>query len=253
MAKFYWDVQQGTPEWFELRSFIPTASEFDSVITPGKGELAAARKKYACRIIAARIMNWQAESLEQIRHIMDGKQNEPLAVAQLELIENIETFPIGFVTTDDGRFGASPDRVTEIGPDRSSIGITIEVKSPTIPKQFEYMLLGHGDAYRCQVQGQLYVAEADKAIFYSYSPRMPPYRIETGRDEPFIRKLKACLEQFGDELDEMTERARSLGVFQAFREVRTPVDAELGEEAKRNRPAVQMMVSNALEGDRWEP
>ncbi len=203
------DVVQGTPAWFKLRAGRPTASDFHHIITPKKGELAAARHKYACRLIAERLLNWQAESLEGIRAIQQGKLLEPFAVQQLEFSTGIETRPVGFLTTDDGRFGASPDRMV-------GMTATVEIKCPTAPRHLEYLLLGHDEAYRCQVQGQLWVAEADKGIFYSYSDRMPPCHGETGRDEAFIRRLVGCLEQFSDELAAMTERALSLGVFQAF-------------------------------------
>lgn len=230
MPRFHWNLKQGTVDWYNLRLGIPTASEFDKIITPKKGELASARHKYACRLISERLLNWQADSLEKIDHIAAGKENEPFAVAQLELTYDFETRPVGFVTSNDGRFGASPDRVAEVAADLMAVGTVIECKCPTIPKQMEYLLLGHDDAYRCQVQGQLYVAEADKAIFYAYSQRMPAYRVESGRDDAFIKRLADGLEQFSDELEEMTERAKRLGAFQAFEQMKTPVDAELGED-----------------------
>ena len=109
--------------------------------------------------------------------------------------------------------------------------MTVECKCPTIPKQFEYLLLGHDAAYRCQVQGQLWVAEADKAIFLSYNSRTPDYMIETGRDEPFIKKLSDALEQFSDELEALMEKARKLGAYQAFSELLAPLDAAFDEAA----------------------
>lgn len=223
MAKFHFDVDQGSADWFKLRAGIPTASEFDKVITPQQMKLSAQRRPYQCRLIAERLLNWQAESLDKVKHIMEGKENEPNAVAQLEFVAEIETRKVGFVTTDDGRFGASPDRLV-VGRN-----VVVEVKCPTIPKQLEYLLLPRDDAYRCQVQGQLFVAEADEAIFYAYQPRMPAHMLRTNRDEEFIGKLHAALEQFSDELEEMTERARSLGIYQAFAEVVTPAEAELGD------------------------
>jgi hypothetical protein len=248
MPRFYWDVEQGTAAWFKLRAGIPTASEFDKVITPKKGELAAARLKYACRLIAERLLNWQAESLETIKHIEAGKANEPFAVAALEEICEIETHRVGFITSDDGRFGASPDRVLGINASRDGVAGVLEVKSPTIVKQFEYLLLGHDDAYRCQVQGQLYVAQADKAIFYAHNPRMPHHLVESGRDEPFIRKLADGLEQFSDELEEMTERAVSLGSYQAFAEMVAPVDREYQENADIQRVSLGENLEDFLAG-----
>jgi hypothetical protein len=222
MAQFDWIVQQGSADWFKLRSGIPTASEFDKIITPAKGLIAEARWKYACRLVAERLMNWQAESLDKIEHIEEGRANEPLAVAQFELVNEVETRRVGFVRTDDGRFGASPDRV--IGAEASQVDVVLEIKAPTIPVQFEYLLLGQGSAYRCQVAGQLWVAEADKAIWYSYHPRMPPCMVETGRDEPFIAKLRDALEQFSDELEALTAKARTLGLYQPFESILPPAE-----------------------------
>lgn len=249
MARFDWSVVQGSPEWFRMHCTIPTASEFDKILTPKKCELAAARFKYACRIVAARVMNWQPDSLDKVEHILAGKENEPLAAAQLALLEDIELRTIGFVRTNDGRFGASPDRVAGVSAAMDRVDATVELKCPTIPTQIEYLLLGHAEAYRCQVQGQLYVAEADKAIFYSYNPRMPAYHVETGRDEPFIRKLADALEQFSDELEALTEKAKSLGVYQAFETIAPPVEAERGDDIRDLEPA-GVIVERVLSGDR---
>lgn len=216
------DVEQGTAPWFKLRSGTPTASEFHLILTPKKQELAEARHKYACRLIAERLLRWQSESLDYVKHVEEGKSKEGAAVHQLEFVTGLQTRKVGFITTDDLRFGASPDRIA------GNNDITIEIKAPTIPKQFEYLLLGHDDAYICQVQGQLHVAEADKAIFYSYHERTPAYMIETGRNQPFIKKLADALERFSDELEALTEKARSLGMFQAFAEIVTPAEKELG-------------------------
>lgn len=224
MPKLYFDVDQGSAEWYKLRSHIPTASEFSSILTPAKMQLSTARFKYQARIVAARLLNWQADSLEKIDHIADGKAFEPLAVGQMELINGIKTQKLGFATTNDGRFGASPDRVMMVG---DAVGITAECKCPTIPVQMERLLFGHGTDYAVQVAGQLWVCEADKAIFFSFNPRMPPYMVETGRDEAMIGKLVAALEQFSDELEALTEKAKALGMFQAFAEVLPPADTEL--------------------------
>lgn len=228
MPKLFWDLDQGSAQWYALRARIPTASEFNHIITPKTQKLSESRHKYACRIIAGRLLNWQADSLDKIQHIADGKAMEPFAVGQMEIIHDIETKPLGFATTDDGRFGASPDRVMMSG---DAIAVTAEVKCPTVPVQFERLLFGHDDAYRCQVMGQLWVTEADKAIFYSYNPRMPAYMVETGRDEAFIRKLSDALEQFSDELETLEEKARSLGAYQAFSELLTPAEIEVPTDA----------------------
>lgn len=226
MPIFHWDLQQGSPEWYRIRSRIPTSSEFHNVITPERGQLAKARLKYACRILAGRLLNWQADSLEKIENIADGKTNEPLAVAALEEIYEIDTRPVGLITTTDLRFAASPDRVAAVSRDGDSVGIVVEAKCPTIPTQMERLIFSDNDAYKAQRQGHLLISEADKAIFVSFHPQMPLYKVETGRDEPFLKKMADCLEAFWEELAEWEELARKLGLFQAFSDIRTPFDAE---------------------------
>lgn len=225
MPQFFWDLEQGSAAWYKARSGIPTASEFHNIMTPKTRKPAEARKKYAVRLILERIMNWQADSLNKIQHIADGRANEPLAVAKMELIFNVETRPVGFVKTDDGRFGASPDRASGISADKLHVGKVIEVKCPTPQVHMERFLFENTD-YIVQRQGQLLVAEADKAIFFSFNPRMPDYMIEDGRDEGFIRDLSDNLNRFSDELEEWTARARAWGPYQVFEEILPPAEIE---------------------------
>lgn len=241
MPKLYWDIDQGSGAWFNLHSTIPTASRFSDIITPTKMDMSAARKKYACQIIASRLLNWQPESLDKIKHIEEGRQKEPFAVAQLELIRNVETKKIGFITTDDGKFGASPDRVVMAG---DVVAITVEAKCPTIPVQFEYLLAERlstmepkskeAEVYRCQRQGQLFVGQADEAIFYSYNERTPACYARTYRDDAFIKKLSSALHQFDEELEELMEFAQSLGVYEKFVEMALPADRDLGDNIRRD-------------------
>ena len=51
MARFYWDLQQGSAAWFAARSGIPTASEFASIITPKKMEMAEAFDEVQERLV----------------------------------------------------------------------------------------------------------------------------------------------------------------------------------------------------------
>lgn len=219
MAHFHYDIQQGSAEWYKIRSGLPTAGSFHRIITPAKMQLSTQRQSYACQLIAERLLNWQSASLDHIKCIAEGKRLEPQAVVQLEKVIQISTTPVGFVTTDDGRFGASPDRVAGL---MASPNTVVECKCPTIPTQIEYLLFGPGTAYRAQVQGQLWVAEAERAIFYSYLERGPHCLVRTHRDEVFIKAMESCLEQFSDELEGWTERARSLGVWEAFAEIIPP-------------------------------
>lgn len=239
MPIFHWDMEQGSSQWFKAHQGVPSASQFHRIMTPKTRKMSEQRKSYACALILQEILNLQPQSLETNENIRAGKENEPKAVADLELIFGIETIPVGFVTTDDGRFGASPDRVVIACPPVSGeefarVDVVVECKCPTPLVQMDHLLFGDDDAYRCQRQGQLLVAEADKAIFFSYNPRMPPYMVEDGRDELFLRELKVSLEIFWGELQNWKEKAVSLGAYQAFPEFLTPLDAERGNQRMRD-------------------
>ena len=242
MAQFYWDVKQGTAEWYKLRSGIPTASEFHHIMTPAKRKPSESRKKYGVRLVLERLMKWQADSLDKIGHIADGKANEPLAVAKMELIFNIETKPVGFVKTNDGRFGASPDRAANLSP-TGKVYTVVEVKCPTPQVQMERFLFPD-EAYICQRQGQLLVAEADKAIFFSFNPRMPDYMVTDSRDEGFLRDLRDNLERFSDELEGWTEQARAWGPYQAFEDVLPPAEVEHATNLAAGLPADNGLMSD---------
>ena len=247
MPHIYWDLEQGSGDWYRLRSTIPTSSRFSDVMTPKTMKPAAARKRYACEIIASRLMRWQADSLEKIEHIEAGKAGEPIAIAQLELIREIDCKKLGFVKSTDLRFGASPDRVVMAG---DTIQITIEAKVPTVPIQMTYLLEAElaamepktdaSEPYKCQRQGHLLVCEAEEAIFYSYNPRMPAVYTRDHRDEAFIRKLADCLERFHDEVEELELVARKKGAFQAFADILTPAEIAAPTDAD---------VQAALEAD----
>ena len=232
-----WDLDQGSADWSKMRSEIPTASEFSSVMTPKTRKLSERRKDYACRIIAARLLNWQPDSLDRVRHIEEGKRKEPIAVGLLEAEHQIKTRPVGFVRTNDKRFGASPDRVVVSG---DAIKTSVELKCPQIPTQFRYLLYGHDDEYVTQVQGQIWVCEADHALFQSFHERTPPYTVATNRDEDFIRDLSKCLDQFSDELETLYEKAKSLGDYQEFERWLSPAE----KEAVPDDEAVQRAIDS---------
>ena len=78
------------------------------------------------------------------------------------------------------------------------------------------LLYGPGEQYRPQVQGQMLVGGFDYIHFWSWHPNMPPAHRVTVRDDLYLKKLKAELAFFCDELDAETERARSFGPYLAF-------------------------------------
>lgn len=216
MAIFH-PVEQGSGEWFAARCGIPTASQFHKIITP-TGELSTTARTYAHYLVAEALLGRSLETESALEWIARGRELEPEAGRMYELREEVDCGPGGFFTTDDGRIGASPDRLLAGG--RAGL----EIKCPSPQVHIGYLLGDLGDHYRPQVQGQLWVCEFEYVDLWSYHPEMPPALVRTHRDEAFIGKLAAALTEFCDHLDALRERARALGLFAAPKRVLTPTD-----------------------------
>jgi len=211
-------IEHGSAEWYAKRIGIPTASNFDKIITPKTAEPSKSAPKYMYRLIAERLLNEPTDDeLGYVQWVDHGKGQEPNAVAQFQF--NIATRPLepgGFITTDDGRLGCSPDRLF---PGHKE---AVEVKCPAPWTQIGYLLDGPDEAYRPQVQGQMLVGEFDAVHFYSWHPRMPAFHKITLPDAGYLAKMRDILSTFCDVLDQYTERARALGAYAVVRRVETP-------------------------------
>lgn len=187
------DCIQGTTEWLNRRAGIPTASEFDKILTPG-GKPSKSAEPYMFALLAERMMGHPR--IEAVSRWMDrGSQMEAEAVSFYEFQRECETVKVGFITNDAGTIGASPDRlVGESG--------LVEIKVPAEHTHVRYLLKKAVDeAYYPQVQGQLWVAEREWADILSYHPEMPPALIRVERDERFIETLSAAVIAFSGLLE----------------------------------------------------
>ena len=209
-------VEQGTPEWFALRIGKPTASCFDKIITPAKGELSKQARGYAFKLVAETLLNRSLDDIGNLEWVARGKELEPAAVKMYEFAEGVQTRQLGFVTTDDGMIGASPDRIVIGKP------IGVEIKCPAPQTHIGYMVDGFGDEYKVQVQGQMYVCKLEAVHRYSYHPEMPPVLDIAPRDDAYIAKMAVALAQFNEMMAEILSKVRERGFFAAREEVLTP-------------------------------
>lgn len=198
------DCEQGDCLWTEARLSIPTASEFKKIITPKKLELSKQADGYAFRLIAQELIGYSLESLDGLEHIERGKELEPEAVRRYEFDNDVKSVKVGFITTDDGKAGCSPDRL--VGNDGM-----VEIKCPA-PQTFVGCIVnGIDDEYICQKQGQLYVAEREWADVFFYHPQFQPIQKRFYRDEVFISKLAEALNKFSELKDKMMDMVKEHG------------------------------------------
>ncbi len=194
------DCVQGTDAWLRLRAGIPTASNFDKILTKS-GKKSTSQEKYMFALLAERMMGHPR--FEFMSHWMErGIEMEAKAVAYYEKQRDVDTVAVGFITDDLKRYGASPDRlVGESG--------LLQVKVPK-DETHAMFLLGSGsvfDEYKVQAIGELMVAKKDFNDLISWHPEMPEAIVRTERDESFIKLLEEAVLEFSDKLE---SKAREL-------------------------------------------
>jgi hypothetical protein len=187
------DYPQYSPEWRKARLGIPTASSFAKVMM-GKGT--KTRQDYLCRLVMERILGRSLDENVRTKWMEYGSKTEIEAVDAFHATQNLQTIPVGFLVSNDGRYGCSPDRAVK---DRLAL---VEIKCPAPWTHARYHIYGPGDDYTAQVQGQMLVTGFDKVYFFSYFPGLPPFKLETERDEKYIERLAKELENFCNELDQ---------------------------------------------------
>ena len=186
-------IEQRSQEWFLMRLGKPTASEFHKIVTP-KGELSKQASGYMCSLLAELMLGKPLDT-PQTEYMLRGTELEDGAIAAYEMVTGCETDRGGFVTTDDGMIGCSPDRLC--GKD----GI-LEMKVPAPNTHVSYLLSSEDfrQEKRCQIQGELYVCEREWVDLVSYHPEMPPVIVRCKRDDAYIKTLSTALSEFVDTL-----------------------------------------------------
>jgi len=180
----YIECVQGSREWLEARLGIPTASEFDRILTPKTLKPSAQAEKYLHQKVAEWATGQVVEVETRIYSMDRGIELEQEAVEFYELTTGYATTPAGFCLLDDRSAGASPDRFA------GEEGL-LEIKCPLASTHVGYLLAGTLPAdYVLQTQGQLYVTGRRWVDFLSYMPGLPPLLIRQ-RPEPVIQDALA--------------------------------------------------------------
>jgi hypothetical protein len=191
------DMAQGSAEWRKARLGIPTASSFHRIITPKTAKPSAQAEAYLHELLAELMLG---RPLDNISYpwMSRGSDLEEEAASWYEFETDTSTEVVGFCTTDDGRYGASPDRL--VGTDGG-----LELKCPSPAVHVKYLLYpkqGPDAEYRCQIMGQMLVTERKFVDIVSYHPDLPKVIIRVDRDEDYIALMRAALDDFCERLAE---------------------------------------------------
>lgn len=172
--------EQRSPEWYAARCGIPTASEFSKLVT-SKGEPSKTLSTYALTLAGEVFAGEPLETWEGNQWTERGKELEAEAINLYEFANDFKVDPVGFVTTDDGMAGCSPDGL--VGKDGM-----VEIKCLKPENHISAILYHekHGKSpttYVQQVQGQMLICERDWCDLIFYHPKLPMLTIRQTPDE----------------------------------------------------------------------
>ena len=221
------NMEQGSQEWHEKRLGIPTASQFDRILTPNKLTLSKSADKYMRELVAEYILgepndNFVSEPMQR------GIDLELEAVKCYEFKQDVDTEKVGLCLRDDGLVGCSPDRLVGVGGG-------LEIKTPMAPTHIGYLIEPESlvEEYKGQVQGALYITDAGHWDMLSYNPKMQEVIIRVYRDEKYITALDEALDGFLERLGLAKDKLKALGIT-GFMERRLAEEAEVDEAFNEN-------------------
>lgn len=185
-------MPQRSEEWFKARRGIPTASRFARILTPARGEPATAQGELIDELLAECLCPGEEAVVQHASADMEyGMRLEAEARCsyELEFAKGAEVKEVGFVLSDCGRFGGSPDAL--VGEDGG-----VELKVPTPAVHIGYLRAGVLPLkYKAQVHGYLVITGRAFWDFMSHARGLPPFLLRVKPDD-FTKKLAAELNHF---------------------------------------------------------
>jgi len=192
-------VEQGTPEWHQLRSGKVTASRVADILAKTKTGPSASRQNYLIELALQRTTGIIQESYSNAA-MEWGTQTEPQARVAYEVKSGNFVDQVAFIDHPNIEwFGCSPDGLV------SDKGL-IEIKCPNSPTHWEYFKSKEPPKkYFIQMQAQMAVTGKDWCDFVSFDPRMPERSqlliVRVNRDSNFINEMIVEIQQFLSEVE----------------------------------------------------
>ena len=188
----YEDLEQGTPEWFEARCGIPTASVVGKLLTAtGKVANNDTARTLTQSLIAERITG-RVEYTYPNRDMQRGTLLEPYA-RDLYAAHYAPVDEVGFMRLDGPEgwsLGYSPDGL--VGDD----GL-LEIKSRSPRIQINTIMWDRvPGANMAQLQAGLLVTGRDWIDYCSYSPGLPLYVKRVHPDRAWFTAINQAVEAF---------------------------------------------------------
>lgn len=193
------NCEQGTPEWYEARLGIPTASNFSKLVTSA-GATSKTFSDYAFDL-ASQILVDEQDPPVSTWQMQRGTDLEPYARDEYQARVLALVEEVGFCRHDDDNCGYSPDGF--VGDDGlvefkcvNQVSLTKILYKNEMPT-----------TYFQQVQGGLYVTDRKWCDFVVYHPEFTHGRDmfikRIYRNEEFIKSLKLHIDKVIEKRDEI--------------------------------------------------
>lgn len=189
------EVEQGGAEWKAARAGVVTGSAIDGVLTPATLKPSKSAG-YFLQIVAERLIGEPCDDFEGSAWTERGTEMEDEARRWYAFERGVEVARVGFITTDDGRVGCSPDGL--VGDDGG-----LELKCPAAKTHVGYALDPSTlvAAYRGQTQVFLYVTGRAWIDLVSFNPAIAPVIVRVTPDAVYQTALAEALSKFHERVD----------------------------------------------------
>lgn len=197
------DIEQNSEAWLRVRTGIPTASQFSTILAKGRdGGASVGRRTYMLKLAGEIITGEPMESFSS-DHTERGHAMEAEARDLYSFHTGAQLYRVAFIK--NGRTGCSPDSL--IGEDG---GVEIKTKLPHLLA--EVILKDEvPPEHKAQIQGTLWITKRAWWDIAIYWPKMPLFVRRVYRDEPYIQRLATEVDRFNDELDDVVEQIMCRG------------------------------------------
>jgi len=199
-------MEQYSPEWWEIRKGIPTASRASDLITAKTGVLSASAGPYINELIADRLGLGEPPK-DPTEWMIRGTELEPEARRFFTFETGLPVREVGFITNDDGTAGASPDSLVLVDEnDTTRFRAGLEIKCPMAKTHIGYLLNGGlADYYKQQVHFSLALTGLDVWYWMSYHPELEPLIVPVKRDDYTVKVEQAIAGFIADHKRAMTK------------------------------------------------
>ena len=203
-----YDDPQGSPEWLSARKGVVTGSRFkDARDRLKNGNPSGKCTGYAMDTARERV-GGTVPPVFQNAAMRTGQIQEPEARIAYEALTGNLVQEVGFITTDDGLFGLSPDGLID---DDGVLEIKTMVSSATL---FQAVADGDISEYIDQCNGYLWLLGRQWVDLVLWAPDLEPLGLQMTvhhitRDESSIEALEADLMAFAGLVAEYENKLRA--------------------------------------------